>query len=83
MQDNYTQASFKESIYSKMNFIHLRYNWENLSKKTASEHLIYLNSDKSWMSWRFKILYDTGYVLWILFCQSRNEESSRKERGKN
>ena len=50
MQDNCTQSSFKESIYSKMNFIHLRYNWENLSKKTASEHLIYLNSDNSWMS---------------------------------
>ena len=50
MQDNCTQASFKESIYSNMNFIRLRYNWQNLSKKTAGEHLIYLNSDKSWMS---------------------------------
>lgn len=80
MQDNCTQASSKESIYSNMNFIHLRYNWQNLSKKTAGEHLIYLKSGKSWMSWRLR--YYMIQAMCYEFCSVRvkmKKEAGGKE----
>lgn len=60
-----SQVMLQESIYSKMNFFHSQYDWENLGKKAECEHsnIFKYKPRKVRDGLKNKILYDVGYML--------------------